>query len=54
MGHLLKLRYALGTPECAYFSCNKSPIETHDGANAKFSTNFAEKAYSVGLKVVTI
>jgi hypothetical protein len=31
-----KIRY--WGPECAYFSFNKWPIETHDGANAKFST----------------
>ncbi len=38
-GRLLKLKYALGTLECAYFSFNKCPLQTNDGANAKFSTN---------------
>jgi hypothetical protein len=46
MGHLLKINSALGTLECAYFSFNKCPIETHDSANAKFSTNLDEKDYS--------
>ncbi len=28
--------------ECKHFSFNKCPIYTHDGANAKFSTNSQE------------
>jgi hypothetical protein len=39
IGHLLKLKYPLGTLEFVYFSFNKCPIETHNGANAKVSTN---------------
>ncbi len=31
----------------AYFSFNKCPIQTHDGANSKFSTNRDETDYSV-------
>ncbi len=34
--------------ECAHFSFKKCPIYTHDGANAKFSTNSHEMNYSVG------
>ncbi len=30
MGHLLKLKYAIETLECAYFSFNKCPIYTND------------------------
>jgi hypothetical protein len=29
--------------DCAHFSFNKSPIQTQDGASAKFSTNSHEK-----------
>jgi hypothetical protein len=29
-----------------FFSFNKCPIYTHDGANAKFSTNLREMDYS--------
>ncbi len=32
--------------ECAHFRFNKWSIYTHDGANAKFSTNPHEKDYS--------
>jgi hypothetical protein len=32
---------------CTVF--NKSPILTHDGANAKFGTNWDEMDYSIGL-----
>ncbi len=31
-----------------YFSFNKCPTYTHDGASAKFSTNSHETDYSVG------
>ncbi len=30
----------------AYFNFNKCPIQTHDVANAKFSTNWDETDYS--------
>jgi hypothetical protein len=33
--------------ECEHFSFNKCPSYTHDGANAKFSTNSHETDYSV-------
>jgi hypothetical protein len=33
--------------ECTHFIFNKSPIYTHDGASAKFSTNTEETYYSV-------
>ncbi len=36
--------------ECAYFSFNKCPIYTHDGASAKFSTNSHETDNSVVLE----
>ncbi len=35
------------TCECAYFSVRKCPIQTHDGANAKFSTYLEETDDSV-------
>ncbi len=35
------------TLECTHFVFNKSPIYTHDGASAKFSTNSQETDYSV-------
>jgi hypothetical protein len=39
MGHMLKLKHALGTLRCAFFSFNKCPIVPHDGgANVKFGT----------------
>ncbi len=47
MGHLLNLRYALGTLEWAYFIFNKRPIYTHDGASAKFNTYGDETDYIV-------
>ncbi len=47
MGHLLKLNNAHSSVPSAYFSSYKWPIETHDGANAKFSTNWDETGYSV-------
>ncbi len=34
--------------DCAYFSLNKCPIHTHDGASAKFITNSDETDYRVG------
>ncbi len=34
--------------DCAQFSLNRCPIYTHDGANAKFSTNSKETDNSVG------
>ncbi len=46
MGHLLKLKYALGTLDCAYVSFNKCLIQTFDSANAKFSANWYETDYS--------
>jgi hypothetical protein len=46
-GTLVKLKYAIDTLECAYFSFNKCPIWTHDRGNAKFSTNGDETDYSV-------
>ncbi len=33
--------------ECAHFIFNKGPIETHDGASAKYSTNAHETDYIV-------
>ncbi len=33
--------------ECEHFRFNKSPIYTHDGASAKFSTNSQEMDNSV-------
>jgi hypothetical protein len=36
--------------ECAQFSFNRCPIHTHDGANAKFSTNSQETDNSVDLE----
>ncbi len=38
--------------ECAHFSFNKCPSYTHDGANAKFSTNSHETDYSVGFVII--
>jgi hypothetical protein len=44
IGHLLKLKYALGTLEYAYFSFNNVPFRPmHVGANVKLSINFATK-----------
>jgi hypothetical protein len=37
------------TLESTHFIFNKSPIYTHDGASAKFSTNSHETDYSVVL-----
>jgi hypothetical protein len=50
MGHLLKLKDALETLECAYLSFNKCPIYIHDGANVKFRTNSDETDYSIDAK----
>ncbi len=33
MGHLLKLKYVQSSVLSAYFSVNKCPIKTHNGAN---------------------
>ncbi len=44
--HLQKIKYALWTLQCVYFSFKKCPIQTHDGANAKFSTYWEEKDYN--------
>ncbi len=44
MGHLLKQKYAHSRVPSANFS-NKCLILTHDGANAKFSTNWDETDY---------
>jgi hypothetical protein len=41
MEHLLKLK-------STHFIFKKCPIYTHNGANAKFSTNSHETDYSVG------
>jgi hypothetical protein len=46
MGHLLKLTYAHSSVPSPYFSLNKCPITSHDGANAKFSINCDDTDYS--------
>jgi len=47
-GTLVEAKLNIGTLECAYFSFNKCPVYNHDGANAKFGTNWEETDYSVG------
>jgi hypothetical protein len=40
--------------ECEHFSFNESPIYTHDGASAKFSTNSQENDNSVYVSIATV
>ncbi len=53
MGHLLKLIHAHSSSQSAYFSFNKCPIYTHNGANDTFSTNWYETDYSAYIGTIT-
>jgi hypothetical protein len=47
MGHLLKAKSVDSGGECAHFSFKKCPVDTHNGASAKFIINSRETDYSV-------
>ncbi len=47
-GTLVEAKMCTFTLESTHFIFNKCPIYTHNGANAKFSTNSHETEYSVG------
>jgi hypothetical protein len=47
-GTLVEAKMCTFTLESTHFIFNKYPIYTHNGANAKFSTNSHETDYSVG------
>ena len=51
-GTLVEAKMCTFTLESTHFIFIKSPIYTHDGASAKFSTNSHETDYSVALLVV--
>ncbi len=46
-GTLVEDKMRMFNGKCAQFSFIKCPIDTHDGASAKFSTNSQEKVNSM-------
>jgi hypothetical protein len=48
-GTLVEAKRFIFTLECTHFIFNKCPIYTHNGANAKFNTNWDETDYSVDM-----
>ncbi len=47
-GTFVEAKMCLFTLNSTHFIFNKCPVDTHDGANAKFSTNSHETDYSAG------